>query len=73
LFYNRRNPIAGGIDLRFEWDEKQVSEEQRMEIDEFLQRVNELGIENAFYDQEALVFVDGTHVPIPETVKVILD
>jgi hypothetical protein len=60
-------------DLRFEWDEKQVSEEQKLEIEEFLQRVNELGIENAFYDQEALVFVDGTHVQIPETVKVILD
>jgi hypothetical protein len=59
--------------VRFEFDEKQLTEEQRAEVEEFLQRVKELGAENAFYDQEALVFVDGTHVPIPEQVKVILD
>jgi hypothetical protein len=59
--------------LRFEWDEKQLTDEQKAEVEDFLQRVNELGAENAFYDQEALVFVDGTHVPIPEHVKVILD
>lgn len=59
--------------LRFEFDEKKLTDEQRAEVDEFLQKVNELGAENAFYDQEALVFVDGTHVPIPDQVRVILD
>ena len=59
--------------MRFEYDDQQLTEEQRAEVEDFLQRVNELGLENAFYDQEALVFVDGTHVQIPEKVRVILD
>jgi hypothetical protein len=59
--------------MRFEWDEKEVSEEQRAEIEEFLRQVNELGVENAFFDEEALVFIDGTHVPIPEKIRVIRD
>ena len=59
--------------MRFEWNQQDVTPEQRTAIEDFLQRVNELGIENAFYDQEALVFVDGTHVMIPEGVKVITD
>ena len=59
--------------MRFEWNENEVSPEQRAEIEEFLQRVQELGIENAFFDEEALVFMDGTHVTIPEGIKVIRD
>ena len=59
--------------MRFECNQQDVTPEQRTAIEDFLQRVNELGIENAFYDQEALVFVDGTHVMIPEGVKVITD
>ena len=59
--------------MRFEWNEKEATEEQRLEIEEFLRRVEELGIENAFFDEEALVFIDGSHVMIPEGVKVIRD
>jgi hypothetical protein len=59
--------------VRFEWNESEVSGEQRAEIEEFLQRVQELGIENAFFDEEALVFMDGTHLLIPEGVRVIRD
>jgi hypothetical protein len=59
--------------LKFEWNEQDLTPEERMEIQEFLDRVNDLGLENAFFDEEALVFIDGTHVPIPEKVKVIRD
>ena len=59
--------------MRFEWNEAEVSEEQRAEIQEFLARVNELGLDNAFFDEEALVYIDGTHVPIPTCVRVIRD
>jgi hypothetical protein len=59
--------------LRFEWNDQELSSEERAEIQAFLDRVNELGLENAFFDEEALVFIDGTHVPIPEKVKVIRD
>ena len=59
--------------MRFEWNQDEVTEEQRQKIEEFLERVQELGIENAFYDQEALVFIDGTHLIIPEGVRVITD
>jgi hypothetical protein len=57
--------------LRFEWNDADLTPEEREEIQAFLDRVNELGAENAFFDEEALVFIDGTHVPIPEKVKVI--
>jgi hypothetical protein len=59
--------------LKFEWNEQDLTPEERMEIQEFLDRVNDLGLENAFFDEEALVFIDGTHVPIPEKVRVIRD
>ena len=59
--------------MKFEWNEQDLTTEERMEIQEFLDRVNDLGLENAFFDEEALVFIDGTHVPIPEKVKVIRD
>ena len=59
--------------VRFEWNEKEVTAEERLEIDVFLQRVDELGIENAFFDEEALVFIDGTHLMIPQKVRVIRD
>jgi hypothetical protein len=59
--------------LKFEWDEQNLTNEERMEIQGFLDRVNDLGLENAFFDEEALVFIDGTHVPIPEKVRVIRD
>lgn len=64
------NSFLEGI-LRFEWNENEVSAAQRAEIQEFLDRVNELGLENAFFDEEALVYIDGTHVPIPACVRVI--
>lgn len=57
--------------MRFEWNDADLTPEEREEIQAFLDRVNELGVENAFFDEEALVFIDGTHVPIPEKVKVI--
>ena len=57
--------------MKFEWDEQSLTPEEREEIQEFLERVKELGVENAFFDEEALVFIDGTHVPIPEKVRVI--
>ena len=59
--------------MRFEWNENELTEEQKAEIQEFLRRVKELGLENAFFDEEALVFIDGTHLMIPETIKVIRD
>jgi hypothetical protein len=59
--------------VRFEWNQEEVTEEQRLRIEEFLTRVQELGIENAFFDEEALVFIDGTHLMIPEGVRVIRD
>jgi hypothetical protein len=59
--------------VKFEWNEAEVNPDERLEIEEFLRRVNELGIDNAFYDEEALVFIDGTHVMIPEKVRVIRD
>jgi len=59
--------------LKFEWNEQDLTPEERIEIQEFLDRVNDLGLENAFFDEEALVFIDGTHVPIPEKVRVIRD
>ena len=59
--------------MKFEWNEQDLTTEERMEIQEFLDRVNDLGLENAFFDEEALVFIDGTHVPIPEKVRVIRD
>ena len=59
--------------MRFEWNQNEVTEEEKAGIEEFLAQVNDLGIENAFYDEEALVFIDGTHVMIPEKVKVIRD
>ncbi|MCI0411312.1 hypothetical protein L0222_00770 [bacterium] len=59
--------------MKFEWNEQDLTPEERMEIQEFLDRVNDLGLENAFFDEEALVFIDGTHVPIPEKVRVIRD
>jgi hypothetical protein len=65
--------VAHGGTLKFEWNEQDLTPEERMEIQEFLDRVNDLGLENAFFDEEALVFIDGTHVPIPEKVKVIRD
>jgi hypothetical protein len=64
---------VGGDVLRFEWNQNEVTEEEKTGIEEFLAQVNDLGIENAFYDEEALVFIDGTHVMIPEKVKVIRD
>jgi len=65
--------LKEALTLRFEWNDTEVSEEQRAEIQEFLARVNELGLENAFFDEEALVYMDGTHVPIPACVRVIRD
>jgi len=59
--------------LKFEWDEDQLTEEQREEVHQFQQRIDELGLDNAFYDEEALVYIDGTHVPIPSFVRVIRD
>ena len=59
--------------MKFEWNDQDLTEEERAEIQEFLDRVKELGLENAFFDEEALVFIDGTHVPIPEKVRVIRD
>ena len=59
--------------MKFEWNEQDLTPEERIEIQEFLDRVNDLGLENAFFDEEALVFIDGTHVPIPEKVRVIRD
>jgi hypothetical protein len=59
--------------LKFEWDEQNLTEDEKAEIQAFLDRVHELGLENAFFDEEALVFIDGTHVPIPEKVRVIRD
>jgi len=59
--------------LKFEWDDQNVTEQEKSEIRDFLDRVNELGVENAFFDEEALVFIDGTHVPIPEKIRVIRD
>ena len=59
--------------LKFEWNDQDLTEEERAEIQDFLERVKELGVENAFFDEEALVFIDGTHVPIPEKVRVIRD
>lgn len=59
--------------MKFEWNDQDLTPEESAEIQEFLNRVNELGLENAFFDEEALVFIDGTHVPIPEKVKVIRD
>jgi hypothetical protein len=63
----------GGATLRFEWNDQELNSDERAEIQAFLDRVNELGVENAFFDEEALVFIDGTHVPIPEKVRVIRD
>jgi len=59
--------------LKFEWDENQLTEEQKEEAHQFQQRIDELGLDNAFYDEEALVYIDGTHVPIPSFVRVIRD
>ena len=59
--------------LKFEWNDQDVTETERAEIQDFLERVKELGVENAFFDEEALVFIDGTHVPIPEKIRVIRD
>jgi hypothetical protein len=59
--------------LKFEWDEDQLTDEQREEVQQFQQRIDELGLDNAFYDEEALVYIDGTHVPIPSFVRVIRD
>ena len=59
--------------MKFEWNDSDLTTEEREEVQDFLDRVNELGVENAFFDEEALVFIDGTHVPIPEKVKVIRD
>jgi hypothetical protein len=59
--------------LKFEYNDSDLTPEEREEIQDFLQRVDELGAENAFFDEEALVFIDGTHVPIPAKVKVIRD
>jgi hypothetical protein len=73
FFLYTSNPITTEDILKFEWNEQDLTPEERMEIQEFLDRVNDLGLENAFFDEEALVFIDGTHVPIPEKVKVIRD
>jgi hypothetical protein len=59
--------------LKFEYNESDLTPEEREEIQDFLQRVDDLGVENAFFDEEALVFIDGTHVTIPEKVRVIRD
>ena len=59
--------------MRFEWDENEVTPEEKLDIEGFLQRVNDLGIDNAFFDEEALVFIDGTHLMIPDKVRVIRD
>ena len=59
--------------MKFEWNDEDLTGEERTEIQDFLERVKELGVENAFFDEEALVFIDGTHVPIPEKVRVIRD
>jgi hypothetical protein len=59
--------------LKFEYNDNELTPEEREEIQDFLQRVEELGAENAFFDEEALVFIDGTHVPIPEKIRVIRD
>lgn len=59
--------------MRFEWDENQLTEDQREEVRQFQERIDEMGLDNAFYDEEALVYIDGTHVPIPSFVKVIRD
>ena len=59
--------------MRFEWDENEVTPEEGLDIEGFLQRVNDLGIDNAFFDEEALVFIDGTHLMIPDKVRVIRD
>ena len=61
------------LKLKFEWNDADLTTEEREEIQDFMNRVNELGVENAFFDEEALVFIDGTHVPIPEKVRVIRD
>jgi hypothetical protein len=73
FFLYTSNPITTEDILKFEWNEQDLTPEERMEVQEFLDRVNDLGLENAFFDEEALVFIDGTHVPIPEKVKVIRD
>ena len=59
--------------LKFEYNDADLTPEERDEVQDFLDRVNDLGVENAFFDEEALVFIDGTHVPIPEKVRVIRD
>lgn len=57
--------------MRFEWNDEELTEEERSEIQDFVRQAEELGLENAFFDEEALVFIDGTHLMIPEKVKVI--
>jgi len=59
--------------LKFEWNEADLNQEQRTELEEFLSRIKELGTEDAFFDEEALVYMDGTHVPIPAFVRVLKD
>ena len=57
--------------MKFEWNEAELNQDQKIELDEFLRRVKELGTENAFFDEEALVYMDGTHVSIPSFVRVV--
>jgi hypothetical protein len=59
--------------VKFEYNDAELTADEREEIQDFLERVEQLGVENAFFDEEALVFIDGTHVPIPEKVRVIRD
>jgi len=72
-FYTNIPILPQEAKLKFEYSEAELTAEERQEIRDFLDRVNELGVENAFFDEEALVFIDGTHVQIPEKVRVIRD
>jgi hypothetical protein len=61
------------VALKFEWNEEELNQGQKIELEEFLERIKELGTENAFFDEEALVYMDGTHVAIPNFVRVLKD